>query len=295
MTTHQSTHRFIQYSTTCTLTLASSFAASAAQPFASALTPTSNSIAQTIFRSSMAAASQRSTGAFQARVFTGTNSNNAQTLQVTDTDGSGTIDGGDLGLMLLNMGASADDIAVDSQIDSGNEPSSLVASVAGAQGLYAKNYIVTEGGVDYSVMDVYLKFNSAVGVGSNGERVVNFFGQVTTDVSTYGVTKVSKYANSSVTGMPIQRISVNNGGAGYTSAPTVTITGGGGTGAIATAILTGSAVTSVTIDNPGTGYTSAPTLTFSGGGATKQAYATATFLEYQHSNESWLPGPGVTG
>ena len=71
------------------------------------------------------------------------------------------------------------------------------ASVSGAQGLYAKNYIVTvvEGGavVSYSVMDVYLKFNSASGTGSNGERVVNYFGQATTDASTYGVNKTSKY------------------------------------------------------------------------------------------------------
>ena len=67
------------------------------------------------------------------------------------------------------------------------------ASVSGAQGLYAKNYIVTEGGVNYSVMDVYLKFNSASGTGSNGERVVNFFGQATTDASTYGVNKTAKY------------------------------------------------------------------------------------------------------
>ena len=67
------------------------------------------------------------------------------------------------------------------------------ASVSGAQGLYAKNYIITEGGVDYSVMDVYLKFNSSSGTGSNGERVVNFFGQATTDASTYGVNKTAKY------------------------------------------------------------------------------------------------------
>ena len=82
------------------------------------------------------------------------------------------------------------------------------ASVAGAQGLYAKNYLLAADGsaatglgtsssnAFYSVMDVYLKFNSAVGTGSNGERVVNFFGQATTDASTYGVTKSSKYENS---------------------------------------------------------------------------------------------------
>ncbi|WP_207495753.1 RagB/SusD family nutrient uptake outer membrane protein [Aridibaculum aurantiacum] len=46
---------------------------------------------------------------------------------------------------------------------------------------------------------------------------------------------------------------------------TVNITGGGGTGATATAYTnrTGG-ITSVVIDNPGTGYTSAPTITFTG-------------------------------
>ena len=84
------------------------------------------------------------------------------------------------------------------------------ASVSGAQGLYAKNYLLAEDGsaaqqvynastgywktnAFYSVMDVYLKFNSASGTGSNGERVVNFFGQATTDASTFGVNKTSKY------------------------------------------------------------------------------------------------------
>jgi hypothetical protein len=57
----------------------------------------------------------------------------------------------------------------------------------------------------------------------------------------------------------------------YTSAPTVTFTGGGGTGATATAVLknggtdaTGDPVVSVTINNGGTGFTSAPTVTFGG-------------------------------
>ena len=53
-------------------------------------------------------------------------------------------------------------------------------------------------------------------------------------------------------------------GSGYTSAPLVTITGGGGTGATATAVLgTGAQkgqVISYTITNPGVGYISAPTI-----------------------------------
>ena len=77
------------------------------------------------------------------------------------------------------------------------------ASVSGMQGLHAKNYLLAQDGsaasgsnAYYSVMDVYVKFNSAVGVGSAGERIVSFFGQATTDAGTYGVNKSAKYVNS---------------------------------------------------------------------------------------------------
>ena len=68
-------------------------------------------------------------------------------------------------------------------------------------------------------------------------------------------------------------------GAGYTSAPTVAITGGGGSGATATATIATSGmakgtVTSITITNPGSGYTTAPAITLSGGGASLNATAT---------------------
>jgi len=68
-------------------------------------------------------------------------------------------------------------------------------------------------------------------------------------------------------------INVTAGGSGYTSAPTVSITGGAGAGATATAVLTGTTVTAVTITNPGSGYTSAPAIGFTGGGGSG---ATAT-------------------
>ena len=77
------------------------------------------------------------------------------------------------------------------------------ASVSGMQGLHAKNYLLAQDGsaasgsnAYYSVMDVYVKFNSAVGTGSAGERIVSFFGQATTDAGTYGVNKSAKYVNS---------------------------------------------------------------------------------------------------
>ena len=65
-------------------------------------------------------------------------------------------------------------------------------------------------------------------------------------------------------------------GSGYTSAPKVTITGGGGgAGAAGTATFT-KIVKSIAVTNGGSGYTSAPIVTFSGGGAGSGATATAT-------------------
>lgn len=62
----------------------------------------------------------------------------------------------------------------------------------------------------------------------------------------------------------ITAINITNGGSGYQTAPLVTITGGGGTGAQATAVIDASGVvTAVNVTNPGTGYTSIPTVSFS--------------------------------
>jgi len=79
-------------------------------------------------------------------------------------------------------------------------------------------------------------------------------------------------SNGGVSGMIITGI-----GAGYTSAPTVTISAptGGGTTAAATATVSGGSITGITITNAGSGYTGTPTITFSGGGGSGAA-ATAT-------------------
>jgi hypothetical protein len=52
-------------------------------------------------------------------------------------------------------------------------------------------------------------------------------------------------------------------GNGYVAPPTVTISGGGGSGAAATANLSGGTVTFYTIDNPGSGYSTPPSVTVS--------------------------------
>lgn len=77
------------------------------------------------------------------------------------------------------------------------------------------------------------------------------------------------------------QVLVTAGGMSYTSAPTVTISGGSGTGATAVATIANGSVVDVTITNSGTGYlpTDTPLLNavFTGGGQTNkvaQAHAT---------------------
>ena len=73
-------------------------------------------------------------------------------------------------------------------------------------------------------------------------------------------------------GCPSNRLStivVTSPGQGYTTAPEVTITGGGGAKASATANLNGAGgVASIDLWSAGDGYTGTPTVTLSGGGGT---------------------------
>lgn len=59
----------------------------------------------------------------------------------------------------------------------------------------------------------------------------------------------------------VSTITVSFVGSGYATAPAVTLSGGGGSGATAKANLSGGTVASITVLTPGSGYTSAPTVT----------------------------------
>lgn len=59
---------------------------------------------------------------------------------------------------------------------------------------------------------------------------------------------------------PLAAITVTAGGSAYAVAPTISFTGGGGTGATAVAFVTGGVITKILLTNPGSGYTSAPTV-----------------------------------
>jgi hypothetical protein len=68
-------------------------------------------------------------------------------------------------------------------------------------------------------------------------------------------------ANAQVVNGFVVGATITDAGYGYAANPVVTITGGGGTGAKATATQFNGVVTSITITNPGSGYSSNPTIT----------------------------------
>ena len=89
-------------------------------------------------------------------------------------------------------------------------------------------------------------------------------------------------ASATINGGVITGIAVTAAGTGYTSAPTVAITGQAGSGAAGTAIIT-KVVSAITVTSGGSGYANPPTVEFSGGGGTG-AIADAT-----------VPTPGAMG
>ncbi len=93
----------------------------------------------------------------------------------------------------------------------------------------------------------------------------------------------------------VSKITIANAGSGYSSAPTLTFSGGGGTGAEATAEVYSGEIVGVTVTNPGTGYTSSPTVTVTGGGGGSGAqliailsFATDSSTEYDQTHSLLL-------
>jgi formylglycine-generating enzyme required for sulfatase activity len=68
-------------------------------------------------------------------------------------------------------------------------------------------------------------------------------------------------AVATVTAGYVTAITVTSGGSGYTSEPTVTLSGGGGSGATAKAIVSGDTVSLVVVLTSGSGYTTSPAVT----------------------------------
>lgn len=131
-------------------------------------------------------------------------------------------------------------------------------------------------------------FVNTVGSGGSGTFNVyvngpfgDFAGGAWLDTNGYTVTLPAALlapAGDGVTSIP-----VTAGGSGYIGAPYVEISGGGGSGATASAVVdldpaspTHGQLLRIIVTNPGVGYTSAPTFTLVGGGGSGVVLGTAT-------------------
>lgn len=122
-----------------------------------------------------------------------------------------------------------------------------------------------------------LQANSANATFINNLTAATIYsGGATIDTQSNNVT--IPQAISAPAGNGVTSISVANGGAGYIGAPAVRITGGGGTGATAIAVVdldplsaNYGKVTGIEITSAGKNYTSNPTFTLYGGGASTAA------------------------
>lgn len=68
----------------------------------------------------------------------------------------------------------------------------------------------------------------------------------------------------------VDSVNVSVAGSGYYSPPVLTVSGGGGTGAVLRAVVSGGSIVSITVVDPGQNYTSTPTITVTRAGVDRQ-------------------------
>jgi starch-binding outer membrane protein, SusD/RagB family len=83
-----------------------------------------------------------------------------------------------------------------------------------------------------------------------------------TPLAINNINQVRRRGYGKLEGEIVRTITLDNQGSGYTTAPNVVFTGGGGAGASATATVSGGKVTSIIITNRGSKYTAAPIISF---------------------------------
>ncbi|MFZ4682294.1 MAG: hypothetical protein ACOYMS_07315 [Terrimicrobiaceae bacterium] len=120
-----------------------------------------------------------------------------------------------------------------------------LSQITGNNADFAKKVYPLSRGIDSGIRTLWAAGN---GVGS------------TTPIQTWQAT------TTNTTNKPVVGVTVVAGGVGYTSAPTIGFTGGGGSGAAATATVANGKITAINVTSPGSGYNSTPTVTITGGG-----------------------------
>lgn len=112
--------------------------------------------------------------------------------------------------------------------------------------------------------DVLLMYAEALNEANGGQDVPIRAIEVVNEVRRRGY---GKYLNGmGAVSESVKQITITSGGSGYTSAPTVAVSGGDGVGATATATISGGSVTAINIVNPGTKFKTPPAITITGGG-----------------------------
>ena len=113
---------------------------------------------------------------------------------------------------------------------------------------------------------------------------------------------VSAQAQRTATAVPtvangfVIAVTLTDGGAGYTAAPTVTISGGGGNGAIAVATVHNGAVDKVIVQNAGNGYSGTPTVVISSPPSPNPPFSEGLIAYYPfNGNVNDASGNGING
>ena len=128
------------------------------------------------------------------------------------------------------------------------------------------------------------------GIVANGTAGLKYIGTRATGTV---VTSGGVVTGFALNGM-IYDVTMTNGGLGYTSAPTVGLSGGGGTGFVGQSVMNGTSVGRVSVISPGSGFTSTPTITL----GTAWTASTAVTLGQQiyYSNRLYtVTAAGTTG
>lgn len=132
--------------------------------------------------------------------------------------------------------------------------------------------------------------NHKSGIVANGTAGLKYIGTRATGTLTTSGGAITGYTlNGSVLD-----ITMTNGGLGYTSTPTLNMSGGGGSGFVGQAIMNGTSVSRVSVANSGEDYTSVPTLTF-GTPWTASTAVTIGSQIYQSNRLYTVTASGTTG
>jgi hypothetical protein len=116
------------------------------------------------------------------------------------------------------------------------------------------------------------------GIVSNGTAALKFIGSTATGTCTVvgGVVTAINLLGG------VRELNITNSGSGYTTAPLITFTGGGGSGATAEAVMQGTGVSYIKVTNAGSGYTSIPSVVVGRAFAASTAYTVGTQIFYSN-------------